>query len=834
MFNFLKKRKIVLKIVPTLVVLVILPTVFGIGAVIPNNTAYAQGRLDVIDGRQPLPTTPTPAPVRPPPSNATLTDEELAALESRNACGFTNPIPCIQYGGLQIVYGISVILLMMGAWVLWVGGGLLDTVLGYTIVEMSTHLSSTDGLGIAITESWRAIRDLANIGFIFILLYVAIGTILGLGNVDMKRMLTRVIIVALLLNFSLFFTKLAIDASNATTVVFYNSILKTNPHIEKGNGGGVSGAFMDKFGLTSLWSAGTAGQIIGGSDKHFVGPNGENLGQVMLNDWEKMLMLGFFGFIFMIVAAFVFFATAILFIQRFVALVFILVLSPVAFASMALPNDKFSGPWWKSLWNQLIFAPACIAMMWVTLKLLAGINKNINIKGIGGAIVGDGGTAIPGAGAVIMNYIIVIAFMIGVLVVAKETGSSGASGMLKLGKKWRGNLTSFVGRNTIGRAAARIDKDLAETNIGRGYLARYGTDSRAGRWVRSLTTGAVAESKFGGDLSRKTDKARIDVIKKDVANAEKRRDDRRKMEEAQGNIRSELSDDARYTMTQAQIDAHDTARESEEQRVMQLFSKMSNAELENLGASEIEKNIRYLNPKQLEHILEKSDKFNEREKTKMREARFKPIEDAVAAITNEARDLAGLATIANPVKRTEEENKLKEKIKKEKKRIANLTAKEIELSGSELIGNAQFVESLSQNQIDSLTKADNLSLTSLQKQKLKDLFKAPIERAFNPASATYSVTARVAAIAEAVKAIKKMDAKNVAKLKIDILRDPAVIESYTISKLTKIAEQMEDTNDTDALRLAIETQAAIIGIGASPNAQTLNRWLQTPTGQQVL
>ena len=67
-------------------------------------------------------------------------------------------------------------------------------------------------------------RDLANMFFIFILLYIAIATILEIAAYNAKALLARLIIVALLLNFSLFFTRVIIDASNIWGSAFYDRI----------------------------------------------------------------------------------------------------------------------------------------------------------------------------------------------------------------------------------------------------------------------------------------------------------------------------------------------------------------------------------------------------------------------------------------------------------------------------------------------------------------------------------------------------------------------------------------------------------------------------------
>ncbi len=82
-----------------------------------------------------------------------------------------------------------------------------------------------------LPEAWRIVRDFSNIFFILVLLYISIKMILGLGGSDIKKMIVNVIIAALLINFSMFFTQVVIDSSNILALIFYNKInvVSANP-----------------------------------------------------------------------------------------------------------------------------------------------------------------------------------------------------------------------------------------------------------------------------------------------------------------------------------------------------------------------------------------------------------------------------------------------------------------------------------------------------------------------------------------------------------------------------------------------------------------------------
>ena len=113
----------------------------------------------------------------------------------------------------------------MSAIVVKFAGGILDFFVYY-----STNSSSYTNE--FVSQAWGAVRDIANIFFIITLLYIAIKTILGLNVTDNKRLVGAVIIVALIINFSLFTTKVVIDTSNILAKVFYNNITSKDASIK--------------------------------------------------------------------------------------------------------------------------------------------------------------------------------------------------------------------------------------------------------------------------------------------------------------------------------------------------------------------------------------------------------------------------------------------------------------------------------------------------------------------------------------------------------------------------------------------------------------------------
>src|SRR3989338_4329537 len=92
------------------------------------------------------------------------------------------------------------------AMLLTLAARLFDAILALTL--------SSQLYGPFISSAWVVVRDLANIFFKLILLYIAIKVILGMAGHGVKQMIVQVVIAALLINFSMFFTKIVIDSSN--------------------------------------------------------------------------------------------------------------------------------------------------------------------------------------------------------------------------------------------------------------------------------------------------------------------------------------------------------------------------------------------------------------------------------------------------------------------------------------------------------------------------------------------------------------------------------------------------------------------------------------------
>jgi hypothetical protein len=315
-----------------------------------------------------------------------------------------------------------------------------------------------------VNEGWALSRDVANLFFIFILLYIAIATILQLSGYGMKELLVTVIILALLVNFSLVITKFIIDGSNILAMEFYNKL----SNIEY-KGGGVSPSGTSKPSLSEALVAGINPQTLfninsaTAESKKKVGA-----GNIFTNSQDATLiqitLICLFGSALLIVLAFVLFAAGALFAIRTAILWILMIFAPLAFLFMALPaTSGYAKQWWKKLFEQSFFAPTYLFLFYFVVKIVSSGSILKGLKGSNSVLSSSFGSPDSANVALIFNFAILIVLSVASLVVAKQMGAVGAStvqGWGQSAKKWGQGYAGKMSRRGAGWAAEKtLDRE---------------------------------------------------------------------------------------------------------------------------------------------------------------------------------------------------------------------------------------------------------------------------------------------------------------------------------------------------------------------------------------
>lgn len=367
-------------------------------------------------------------------ANGTLTPEQYSAA---NKAAAETPTPYSPGDKFETTTnGIMAWIASLFAWLVTVAMIVLNYAVHYTVVTMGDYVNKLSAVGV----TWRIMRDFGNIALIFGFLAAGIMTILNAEYFGWgKNMLPRLLIAAVLLNFSLFFAEAIVDTGNLFATQFYAQINGgTLPTGAMLNSEGVSGKIMQQLGLQSIYN-------VTPSEQAALYKN-------------NPMFVGFMSIILFIVLAFVLFSLAFILIARFVILLFLIIVAPIGFAGLAIP--KLAGrakQWWDTLLEQTITAPVLLLLLYVALAVITdekflslGGGKPPNWLGLFGNSADIGGYA-----SALISFLVAMGLLLAVVIASKKLSAfggewaTGAAGKLSFG------VTAWAGRSSAGWLSAR-------------------------------------------------------------------------------------------------------------------------------------------------------------------------------------------------------------------------------------------------------------------------------------------------------------------------------------------------------------------------------------------
>lgn len=207
-----------------------------------------------------------------------------------------------------------------------------------------------------VTTGWRVVRDVVNMFFIIILLISAFATIIGTpAEFHYKQVLPKLLLSAVLINFSRTLVQLMVDFSQVVMLTFVNAFAQA-----------AAGNFVSALGLNNILTmsqTGVATSVDSAASEVATGiTNASNIIiAFMLANFLLAIMLG----VVIIMTGFL--------IVRIVVIWISLIMSPIAFFASALPDTAkkalgaFTNDYWSRLTNALIGGPTMAFFLWLTL-----------------------------------------------------------------------------------------------------------------------------------------------------------------------------------------------------------------------------------------------------------------------------------------------------------------------------------------------------------------------------------------------------------------------------------------------------------------------------------
>ena len=295
-------------------------------------------------------------------------------------------------------------------------------------LELAFGIEGFTTAGVVVI-GWTITRDLANMLFVLVLITISLATILRIETYGMKALLPKLIIAALLINFSLVIAGAIIDFSQILTHFFYDEVASAN---------GVSGQIAKVLKTPSLSKMSPDANI---GDKLAAGASGLIM----------MIFSIFFGIILILAAGLALLFAAFFLIVRLIMLWILLILAPLAWFFWIIPGTAhLFQQWWNTFLKWVFFSP--IYMFFVYLAIKAGdagsfssiIQQNmqdvVNASGWKETLFT---TLSP---AMFIQFIVIIGLLFGGLVVAQKGGVYGAQGAIGITKAIRGSAGKWAGR----------------------------------------------------------------------------------------------------------------------------------------------------------------------------------------------------------------------------------------------------------------------------------------------------------------------------------------------------------------------------------------------------
>ncbi len=388
---------------------------------------------------------------------------------------------------IQIFYYIAFV---PTAYLLGAAGAVLDFVLAYSISPDAYKAQY-------IVDSWRFIRDVCNLFFIFMLIYLAFKLILNVGH-GTKQLIVNTLIVATVINFSYPLTTVIIDISNITArQLYYNAFQKNDAD---GKPVGLSATAAEGYNPQKI--------IIDGMSSNSSFNPDEQKGTV----FTILLM----GVVFNIVAIFMFLKIALQFIYRIVGLIFAIILSPIAVFSFSLDGEqrkklKLAGfdQWMSGLLQDAFKAPVFLFFIMIMALFVA----NNPFK----AVFGPDVNGIEWWASLIVPFMLIMAFLSLITSVTKSMSSSLAElagGALMKGVGAVAGIAAggigLAGAGLLGKGATKLVNsgmgqrimDRAATGKGlSGFVAR-----QQARALRGMQTGSydLRQNRVANAVSKET------------------------------------------------------------------------------------------------------------------------------------------------------------------------------------------------------------------------------------------------------------------------------------------------------------------------------------------
>ncbi len=354
--------------------------------------------------------------------------------------------------------------------------------LATNLVVMAAYFENFTTLP-AIKEAWTVVRDLSNMMFIVILLLIAFGTLFRIEAYSWKKLLPKMILAAILMNYSRAIVGALVDASQIVVITFAEAIAAAADV-------GIARA----FNLSSLLAFGQQSSDTVASQE----PNAE---QRFLGIIAAGLMLA------TLVVVQLVYATVL--VGRLVMIWFLTILYPLAIACMVLPaTEKYFKQANELLARYITVGPMALFYLWLSMYIaskgtdLSADVVSRDLKEVKPDYATSKGVSNALSASTVSNFIIATMMLLAGLKMAQDNASEMGSITSKASSvgQWVAKAPAKLAGKGVGVAASYVNDNLyAKTGMDLN-LVRVGSRWKEGldknRRDREMKGRSIASEKY--------------------------------------------------------------------------------------------------------------------------------------------------------------------------------------------------------------------------------------------------------------------------------------------------------------------------------------------------
>ncbi|MFA6494779.1 MAG: hypothetical protein WC246_00200 [Candidatus Paceibacterota bacterium] len=399
------------------------------------------------------------------------------------------------------------------------------------LVALALWLNSTlthldwNGMNSFILQGWSMFRDLANLGFVLGIIIIAFATIFRWKNYSASQILWKLIVAALLVNFSLaIISPFLVVSQNFSD--YYLTAIAGGTGSGTGSAGDMALIAAEKTvsALNPLVYTNASSTAMDKIKTFFFSSAASDISDTIT------ALVGIFiqVIIFMTLLSF-----AIILLVRYFFVAFLMMLSPIVWLLWIFPTtQKHWKSWWDEFIKWMIFPPAVLFFLNLSMQLYASINgvggraQDPGFSGFMSALTTKGGDVVSGMPfSNIVGSLMAVAMLMGGMMVASKIGVYGgqmATGSAKKVADYTKGKAKEYGTRGANRAYnAGGDKSMraklqgglnkaGSTTLGKALFLDSAAQMHArGTQAMEEKSKAYVEAKLAGTGKQKAELARM-------------------------------------------------------------------------------------------------------------------------------------------------------------------------------------------------------------------------------------------------------------------------------------------------------------------------------------